>query len=49
MRVSWAGLSPAVETWKMRQWFGLPKMTIGVDRTIFAPMGEFGVERFEAK
>jgi uncharacterized secreted protein with C-terminal beta-propeller domain len=49
MRVSWAGLSPAVETWKMRRWFGLTKMTIGVDRTIFAPMGEFGVERFEAK
>jgi hypothetical protein len=49
MRVSWNGPKPALETWKMRQWFGLSKMTIGVDRTIYAPMGDFGVERFEAR
>lgn len=46
MRVNWAGLTPSVESWKMRQWFGLSKMTIGSDRTIYAPMGDFGVERF---
>lgn len=49
LRIGWNGLNPALETWKMRQGFGLSKMTVGVDGSLYAPMGDFGVERYQPK
>ncbi len=49
LRIGWNGLKPSLDTWKMRQGFGLPKMTVGMDGSIYAPMGDFGVERYQPR
>lgn len=43
VRVSWPGLLPLLERWKVREWFPLSRITIGMDRAIYAPVGDYGV------
>ncbi|MEI6712747.1 MAG: beta-propeller domain-containing protein [Verrucomicrobiota bacterium] len=49
MRVSWPGIEGVVETWQIRQWFQLSKLATGLDQTIYAPVGDYGMERFGVK
>jgi hypothetical protein len=44
LRVSWPGLDPVQESWKLRQWVSLSRLELGLNRNIYAPMGDFGVE-----
>jgi len=43
LRISWPGLSPVLESWKVREWFPLSRISIGLDRSIYAPVGDYGV------
>jgi hypothetical protein len=43
LRISWPGLSPLLEKWKVREWFPLSRITIGMDKAIYAPVGDYGV------
>lgn len=44
LRVSWPGLDPVQESWKLRQWVPLSKLVIGLNRNVYAPAGDFGVD-----
>jgi len=41
--VSWPGLDAVVESWKVQQWFPVSRLMVGSNRTLYAPVGDYGV------
>lgn len=49
-RLSWPGLEPVLESWESSWWFNsINTISIGGDRSLYVPMGDYGVERLQAK
>ena len=49
LRVSWPGLDPVLETWKVEWINQLDRISVGNDRSLYLPMGDYGVRRLQAK
>jgi len=43
LRVSWPGLAPVQEIWKLRQGVELSKVLVGSNRNVYVPDGDYGV------
>lgn len=44
LRVTWPGLDPVQQGWTLRQWVPLSKVVLGLDRNVYVPEGDYGVD-----
>lgn len=44
LRVTWPGLKPVQQGWTLRQWVPLSKVVLGLNRNVYVPEGDYGVD-----
>jgi uncharacterized secreted protein with C-terminal beta-propeller domain len=49
LRVSWPGLDPLVESWEAGWGYSLERVCPGPQRSLYLPMGDYGVRRLKAQ